>query len=187
MDHVLDDDFDAHGGGSLKDKVKTSALGQVQKRSQDWVEAAWTELLIIVLLILDISISLSESSAEVTNVDATLQSPRTVVTGCVLIVYLYEAIVRCIGYRMSLINGSRIIEGLDVFVVLISCVVFILTLTVDSPAFLASLIIAGRVMRLTRAVKILIRMRKVPFHAHALTHPRNTMSIDRDVYILHNL
>lgn len=38
MDHVLDDDFDAHGGGSLKDKVKTSALGQVQKRSQDWVE-----------------------------------------------------------------------------------------------------------------------------------------------------
>jgi hypothetical protein len=51
---------------------------------------------------------------------AHVDNPVMVMTGVILMVFVFESIVRVFGFRGALFNGSRILDFADVIVVVIS-------------------------------------------------------------------
>ena len=46
------------------------------------------------------------------------QNPLMALTGCILFAYTYEGIVRIMGYGETLLDGTRILDSIDIVVVL---------------------------------------------------------------------
>ena len=82
-----------------------------------------------------------------------------VVTGSILFMFSFECTVRVIGYRMSLLNGTRMLDSFDVFIVVLSCVVYVVTLVLETNK-LAKLVTFARVIRVLRVLKFARRLRK---------------------------
>jgi hypothetical protein len=156
--------------------IKRRMAGRVQQMAQNWVESPLTELLIMLLVILDISLTVVEAGSAKAEVRHTLSrshirhtlsrshmrppsqprscahppthypppaergslwltekreshhvqelahvdNPVMVMTGVILMVFVFESIVRVFGFRGALFNGSRILDFADVIVVVIS-------------------------------------------------------------------
>lgn len=64
--------------------MKTREVGRIQRTAQEWVGHAWTELLILVLVLLDFSLTMQEVSdakkIEVQELEA-INNPLNIVTG----------------------------------------------------------------------------------------------------------
>ena len=145
---------------TLKDaaavKLRTTRL---QKLAQTWVESPFTEVLIMVLLVLDISLTIVESYSNQYDGLANKEHPLVVMTGGILFVFAYESSVRVLGFRWSLLNGNRLLDSIDVLVVVISIIMYLITLATDG-ASIAKAVTFARVMRVARVFKLATRARK---------------------------
>ena len=81
-----------------------------------------------------------------------INDPLMVITGAILFVFAFESLVRVLGYRMALVNGTRIytyieivIEQVDIFVVWLSIIVFVSLAASAGASSAAKVIIASRV------------------------------------------
>lgn len=145
---------------TLKDaaanKLRTTRF---QKLAQAWVESPFTEFLIMSLLVLDISLTVVESYAARYDSLANMQNPLVVLTGGMLFVFAFESTVRIIGFRWSLVNGNRLLDSVDVLVVLVSIIVYLITLLTDGES-IAKVVTFARAMRVARVFKLATRARK---------------------------
>lgn len=116
--------------------------GRWQHIARAWVRSAFTELLVCVLLLLDISLAIYEatrSSPEFADgmplISAGPQEGGTAcsvnqidaLSGVILLFYTFEATVRIFAFRWAIVDGSRRMDSVDVFVVLCSDVVYVLS------------------------------------------------------------
>eukprot|EP00960_Hanusia_phi_P014838 439519-Hanusia_phi.AAC.1 len=140
---------------AIKSRYQTKEFGRVQHAAQQWVEAAWTELLILTLVSLDFSCTLVELTTN--QSEDSIRSPLNVVTGCILLVYTFEASVRVYGYRLSLL--WRILDLIDLIIICCSVTVFILVMS-SQAGRRATTFTFARVLRCLRLIKIVRRLRK---------------------------
>jgi hypothetical protein len=160
-----------HTKGEAK-LLKEAAIGQArisrtQKMAQEWVESPFTEFLILILLVLDLALTIYEiynpSPVELAHVD----NPLMVMTGGILFVFFFESLIRVLGYRWSMVNGTRMLDLIDSTVVFISIVVYIFTIATDATK-VAKLITFARIIRFLRILKFARRIRKlVSFNKYA--------------------
>jgi len=145
--------------------LKEAALGQksvsrMQKIAQEWVENPITELLIMLLLVLDLSLTIVEIRNPKPSSLAHRDNPLMVMTGGILFVFMFEGCVRIMGYRWSLVNGTRLLDLFDVFIVVISIGVYLFTIVTDSSKIAKSITFA-RIIRFLRILKFGRRLRKL--------------------------
>ena len=88
-----------------------------------------------------------------------VDNPLTVVTGAILFVFTFESLVRALGYRWSLLNGNRLLDSIDIVVVLLSCIVYLVVITTDRHSN-SKIILFVRVIRFLRILKFAHRLRK---------------------------
>jgi len=144
-----------HRNASLG-KVK---LTQLQKLSQEWVESVFTELLIMVLLVLDVCLTFYELMSTRPDELAHTENPLMVMTGGILFVFFFESLVRIMGYRWSLFNGTRVLDFVDIFIVYVSIVVYAVTIAMNSEG-IAKVATFARAIRFLRILKFARRLRK---------------------------
>lgn len=63
----------------------------------------WTEMIIILLVLLDFSLTIQESTQREDKYGDGENNPLNVVTGCILFVFLFEMSVRIYGYRLAIL------------------------------------------------------------------------------------
>ena len=122
------------------------------------VEAAATEVLILLLLLLDVSMTIYGLKKDERELGSGVDNPLNVVTGCILFVFTFEALVRVFGYRMSLLNGTRMLETVDLVVVIASIIVYLLTITNLGDKRNKDIVVIARVLRFLRLIKVLSMM-----------------------------
>ena len=145
---------------TLKDAAAASLrTTRLQKLAQTWVESPFTELLIMLLLVLDICLTLVESSSSKYDGLANRDNPLVVLTGGMLFVFAFESSVRAIGFKWSLINGNRLLDTVDILVVAVSIIVYLITLATDG-ASITKVVTFARAMRVIRVLKFATRARK---------------------------
>ena len=148
---------------SLRDKVlQGKHVGRIQKMAQTWVASAFTEFMIMFLVLLDLTLTLYEASLPTEKASDLVnhwQNPFMVLTGAILFVYTYEGMVRIIGFQWSLLNGTRILDTADVAVVVASIGVFFYTISQPGTSSMRAITFA-RVIRFTRILKFANRARK---------------------------
>jgi hypothetical protein len=145
---------------TLKDAAAASLrVTRMQKLSQSWVESPFSELLIMSLLVLDIILTIMESSSSRYDSVVNRDNPLVVLTGGMLFVFAFESTVRIIGYRWALVNGNRLLDTVDVMVVIISIVVYLTTLLTDGDN-MTKVVTFARAMRIVRVLKFATRARK---------------------------
>ena len=98
---------------------------------------------------------LSHHVQELAHVD----NPVMVMTVSILMVFVFESIVRVFGFRWALLNGSRILDFADVIVVVISVVVYACMLLTNGDV-IGKFSVFARVMRFLRIIKFARRLRK---------------------------
>ena len=74
-----------------------------------------------------------------------INDPLMVITGAILFVFAFESFVRVLGYRMALVNGTRVLDSVDIFVVWLSIIVFVSLAASAGASSAAKVIIASRV------------------------------------------
>ena len=83
---------------------KSREMGRLQKGAMSWVGMIWTELIIIMLVLLDFSLTIYETTLSPGELlEGNEMNPLNVVTGCILLIFLFEMSVRVYGYRTALL------------------------------------------------------------------------------------
>jgi hypothetical protein len=172
-------------------KAEHARLGQqnmVQKRMSplrtmalEWVASPWTEMLIMLLLVIDVLIESvdiyfwiigekhpgADLADRMIGDQSILQGlmqgyvdPQTAITGTILLIFGFEAMVRIYGLRYLLVDGSHLLDTVDVLVIIASVVMYIMTfmgLTAEE----ARMVNFARLLRLLRAIKLARSLRKL--------------------------
>lgn len=131
---------------------------RLQEMAQSWVESPFTELLIIFLLVFDICLTVAESGKH-SNPSGTENFLATV-TGFTLCVFTFETLVRIFGYRSALINGDRLLDSIDVLLVIVSDIIYLFTLLTNNTSNLGQTLPFARAVRLVRLARLASRARK---------------------------
>eukprot|EP00961_Rhodomonas_salina_P087911 1182750-Rhodomonas_salina.2 len=86
------------------ERTRMRKISKLQRVAQEWVEAAWTEILVLLLVLLDLSLTIYELVAdldEYADYEA-YKNPMNVVTGSILFVFAFEVCVRPRSLALSL-------------------------------------------------------------------------------------
>jgi len=71
----------------------------------------------------------------------------------ILFVFAYDAAIRVLGYRWAVVNGNRLLDMIDIFIILLSIIVYIWMLSFNS-AGITKLVTFARIIRLLRLLKL---------------------------------
>ena len=68
-------------------------------------------------------------------------------------VFAYDAAIRVLGYRWAVVNGNRLLDTIDILIILLSIIVYIWVLSFNS-AGITKLVTFARIIRLLRLLKL---------------------------------
>ena len=139
----------------LAREKKMSVMSPFQLSAQQFCKMYWTEVLMVICILLDISCAIFDYSNTAT--DPLSNDKLQVATGIILFVFLYEALVRVFGFRSALLRLP--FDIIDLSIVLISVIIYCMVLkdllTTDSKSVVTlTRIIRG--LRMFKVVKLLV-------------------------------
>jgi hypothetical protein len=130
-------------------------MSALQQSARQFCRAYWTEILLIVCIILDVTASIIEYTTNPVEVQGInlAEEKQQVATGIILFVFAYEACVRVYGFRTALLRLP--FEIIDLAIVAVSVIVYCLVIRDEVNSDSKSIMTLTRVIRGLRMFKVL--------------------------------